>query len=133
MTNPKQKIAHGKASRKYTLLSLLVAGIIIAESALLSFEQIPVWAQYAIALAHIPFTILVATLGWRALKELDEMQRLIHMQAFIIGVTGSGAILITYTLLVSVGLVSGQFTWYFWAFLWIIYSLSYAFVTKKMS
>jgi len=127
------KTKKGIETRNYTLMSLMVAGIIIAESALLSFEQIPVWAQYAIALAHIPFTLIVAVLGWRSLKALDELQRLIHMQAFIIGITISGAILISYTLLVSVGLVSGQFIWYFWAILWVIYSLAYTYVTKKMS
>ena len=133
MTDKAKKIEKSKTGRNYTLVSLMVAGIIIVESALLSFEQIPVWGQYAIALAHIPFTIFVAILGWRALKELDEMHRLIHMQAFIIGITGAGAALISYTLLVSVGLVSGEWTWYFWALLWIIYSLGYTYVMKKMS
>ena len=133
MTNETRKVTKSKGTRNYLLVSLLVAGIIIVESALLSFEEIPAWAQYTIALAHIPFTILVAVLGWRGLKALDELQRLIHMQAFIIGITGAGGILISYTLLVSVGLVSGQWTWYFWAILWIIYSLGYTYVTKKMS
>lgn len=117
----------------FMIVSLMVAGVIIVESALMAFDQIPVWAQYGIALAHIPFTIIVALLGWRALKALDELQRLIHMQAFIISITVAGGILISYTLLISKGLISGEFIWYFWALLWVIYSLGYAYVTKKMS
>lgn len=123
-----------KLMRNFMLfVPLSVAALIIAESALLAFPDLPVWVKIVIALAHVPFTILVAVYGWRVLKGLDELQRLIHMQAFIIGITISGAILLSYSLLTFVGLVSGEMTWMFWALLWIFYSLGYAYVAKKMS
>ncbi len=120
-----------KETRNFILLvAVSVAALIMAESAL-SFPDLPVWVIIGISLAHVPFTILVAVFGWRVLKGLDELQRLIHMQAFIIGITASGAILLSYTLLMSAGLVSGDVIWQFLSLLWIFYSLGYGIVSRR--
>ncbi len=120
-----------KESRSFILLvAISVAALIMAEAAL-SFPELPVWGKIGISLAHVPFTILVAVFGWRVLKGLDELQRLIHMQAFIIAITAAGAILLSYTLLMSAGLVAGDMIWQFWGLLWIFYSLGYGVVSRR--
>lgn len=126
--NPTTKGA--KSARFGLFLALSFAALILAE-ATLTLPDLTTWFKVALAFAHVPFTILAAVLGWRFLKGVDELQRLIHMQAFIIGITGSGAILLSYSLLTFAGLVSGEMTWMVWSLLWIFYSIGYRVVSKK--
>lgn len=141
MTNSDKKLEkpnslsekRAKASRNFLLIiAVSVAALILIESAF-SFENLSDWLKILIALAHIPFTILVAVIGWQALKGLDEMQRLIHIQAFIIGITISGSLLLSYSLLTYADVVSGKQTYLFLPLLWTFYSLAYAYLGKKMS
>ena len=120
-----------KESRNFLLIiAVSVAALILVET-VFSFEDLSDWLKIVVALAHVPFTILMAVFGWRALKRLDEMQRLIHMQAFIIGITISGSLLLSYSFLTYAGLVSGEQTFLFLPLLWTFYSFAYAYVSRK--
>jgi len=113
----------------YVVLSINVAGIIIAESALVNLN-FPKWIDVAIALAHVPFTILVATYGWRVLMKMDELQRHMHMQSFVFGITAASVYMLTGNLLNEAGIGNGVITWMFWPMLWVFYSIRFSWLKK---
>ena len=135
MNNPIKSVCNtekqSKKSRKFVLvLAISIAALILAE-ATLAFPDRPLWIKLVVVFAHVPFTIFAAIYGWRFLKKLDELQRLIHMQAFIIGITGAGTILLSYSLLMSAGLIAGEMTWLFWSLLWFFYSVGHRLVSRR--
>jgi len=122
---------YSKDARKfYIVLSLSIAAIIIAESALVNLP-FATWIKVALALAHVPFTILVAVKGWKVLMGMDELQRQVHMQSFVFGITAAAVYMLTGNLLYEAGIGNGIITWMFWPMLWVFYSLRYSWLKKS--
>lgn len=131
----KKEMANHDHRRKLKIQFLsamaLSAAALLAAQAVFSRADWGVAPMALVAMAHIPFTILAAVFGWRILKGLDELQRLIHSQSFVFAITATAIYLLTSNLLSAAGIGEGNRTWEFWPMLWIFYFIRYKGLSKS--
>lgn len=120
-----------KQSRNFLLVAAISAAALILAEAALTLDDLAMWIKIVLAVAHVPFTVLVGMYGWRVLMAMDELQRHIHMQSFVFGITAAAVYLLTSNLLNEAGIGSETTTWMFWPMLWLFYSIRYSWLTKS--
>lgn len=119
-----------KNKNLFLIFMALSAGTLLFTQVALGRVEWDIWSKGLLTLAHIPFTSLAAAYGWKMLKGLDELQRLIHLQAFVFAITAAAIYLLTSNLMSAAGIGAGPRTWEIWPMLWIFYFIRYRGVSK---
>jgi hypothetical protein len=108
---------------KYIVLALVMALVIVA--AALGMKPFPRGSTQRIVLALVQgaATAVVIVMPWRGLKQLDEMQQRIQLEALSIAFVGTAVLCSTYGFLENAGLPRvewGGFIWPVMVLLWAI-------------
>jgi len=120
-----------KDKNLFLIFMALSAAALLLTQVILGRADWDIYGKSFLTLVHIPFTILAAVYGWKILKGLDELQRLIHTQSFVFAITATAVYLLTSNLLNVAGLGNGIPTWEFWPMLWIFYFIRYKGLSKS--
>jgi hypothetical protein len=108
---------------RYIVLALVMALVIVA--AALGMKPFPPGSKERIAFALVQgvATAVVIVVPWRGLRQLDEMQQRIQLEALSIAFVGTAVLCSTYGFLENAGLPHlewGAFIWPIMVLLWAI-------------
>jgi hypothetical protein len=113
-------------ARRSLLLGLLCIGLALVVGAARRAEVIPPGLRWAAAL--LPVVPMVGYfLGLnRWLRSLDELQRLIQLEALVVQLGLTGTVVMAYGLLAKFGVVPNPTIADFWHWIWLILFLSWS-------
>lgn len=115
---------HGHAyGGRYILLALAMAVVIVA--AALGMKPFPPGSTQRIAFALVQgaATAVVIVMPWRGLKQLDEMQQRIQLEALSIAFVGTAVLCSTYGFLENAGLPHLEWSGFIWPVMVLLWAI----------